>query len=146
MTRHPATRPMTIGTLSRRSGCSIDTIRYYERIGLLPAVGRSAGGHRLYGSEHDRRLRFIRRSRELGLSLDQVRQMLGRIGRDSCGCDDMRVLLVERAGEVRRKLAELRQLDRSLVKLIAACGDARLPNCRVVESMFAGGEAPARCC
>ncbi len=67
---------LTIGTLSARTGGHIETIRYYERIGLMPLAARSDGGHRLYGEEHVKRLGFIRRSRELGFTLDQIRTLL----------------------------------------------------------------------
>src|SRR5262245_43704187 len=78
----PAPRPttrLTIGTLSERTGCNVETIRYYERIGLMPRTARSDGGHRLYGEDHRKRLGFIRRSRELGFTLDQVRALLGLV-------------------------------------------------------------------
>ena len=71
---------LPIGELSRRSSVNIETIRYYERIGILPNPPRSAGGHRLYAKEHTQRLVFIRRSRQLGFSLDQVRELLGLSG------------------------------------------------------------------
>ena len=73
---------MTIGALSEHTDVNIETIRYYERIGILPSPPRSIGGHRLYANEHAERLVFIRRSRQLGFSLDQVRELLGlRTGR-----------------------------------------------------------------
>src|SRR5713101_2205053 len=77
MLRPPGTPTrLTIGPLSDRAGCNIETIRYYERIGLMPRAARSDGGHRLYGEEHVKRLGFIRRSRELGFTLDQIRTLL----------------------------------------------------------------------
>ena len=66
----------TIGTLSKATGCKVETIRYYERIGVLPLPPRTEGGHRAYGEEHLKRLNFVQRSRELGFSLNEVRQML----------------------------------------------------------------------
>jgi MerR family mercuric resistance operon transcriptional regulator len=70
------TPTMTIGPLSEKTGCNIETIRYYERIGMMPKPPRTAGGHRVYREEHLKRLTFIRRSRELGFTLDQVRNLL----------------------------------------------------------------------
>ena len=70
------TEELAIGELSKRSGVNVETIRYYERIGLMPRAARSDGGHRLYGEEHVKRLGFIRRSRELGFALDQIRTLL----------------------------------------------------------------------
>ena len=69
-------KPFTIGVLSKGTGCNIETIRYYEHIGLLPEPPRSQGGHRLYEEDHLGRLTFIRRSRELGFTLDEVRGLL----------------------------------------------------------------------
>ena len=67
------------GRLSKNTGCNIETIRYYERIGLLPAPPHSAGGHRLYGEAHLKRLTFVRRGRELGFTLDDIRGLLGLV-------------------------------------------------------------------
>lgn len=71
--------PLTIGALSDRTGCNMETIRYYERIGLMPRTARSDGGHRRYGEDHVKRLGFIRRTRELGFTLDQIRTLLGLV-------------------------------------------------------------------
>lgn len=71
-----ASSRLTIGPLSKRTGCNIETIRYYERVGLLPAPGRSPGGYRLYEDQHLKRLTFIRRARALGFSIDEVRKLL----------------------------------------------------------------------
>ena len=96
-----------IGALSSRTGCSIETIRYYERIGLLPAPPRSAGGHRVYDLDHLKRLTFIRRSRALGFTLDQVRGLLGLVDGGDFSCDDIRRLTLAHLGEIRDKIAEL---------------------------------------
>lgn len=138
----------TIGDLARRTGCSIDTIRYYERIDLMPKVERTEGGHRLYDSVHIQRLAFIRRIRMLGLGLDQVRQILGGIERNVYSCEEVRTLLIRCAAEVRNRIDELQKIERNLRAMVEGCGDAQLANCRVIESMLAGEDAMfnSRCC
>ena len=83
---------LTIGTLSHRTGCNIETIRYYERVGLLPAPVRSPGGYRLYGSQHLKRLTFIRRARSLGFSIDEVRTLLKLADERKRPCGEVRVV------------------------------------------------------
>ena len=137
-----------IGTLSRRTGCSIDTIRYYERMQLMPEVRRTAGGQRLYDGRHTRRLAFIRRSRTLGLGLGQVREVLRSIEENTCSCPEVRNLLAERAALIRGQIEELQKIERDLRDMVAACGDAQSVNCRVIEAMLAGGDGmlDAGCC
>ena len=144
----PTPEPFEIGALSRRTGCSIDTIRYYERIRLMPAVPRTDGGHRLYTHAHVRRVEFICRSRKIGLSLRQVRDLLEAMEQNICSCSDVRSLLSDRLAAVRNRIRDLRDLERNLCTMIDDCGDAELTNCRLMESMLAG-EATAketRCC
>lgn len=135
---------LSIGALSRRTGFSIDTIRYYETLGLLPAVARTSGGHRQYGDAHERRLSAIRRARRLGLRLKQMHAMFEG---NSRSCDDLRPMLRERADDVRRRLDELRALERDLQRLLDACGNAQLGSCRVIEAMLsAEDDVSARPC
>lgn len=146
--KHRKGRP-TIGDLAQRTGCSMDTIRYYERIGLLPPVERTRGGHRLYAEGHERRLAFIRRSRRLGLNLAQVRQIVGGIERDAYTCEDVRTLLSDCAAGVSRQIAELQEIEMNLRMMLRDCGDAELANCRMIEAMLAGEHAegePSCCC
>lgn len=149
MNTTPKARPpgMSIGEISRRTGLSIDTIRYYERLGLLANVERTAGGHRQYGTPHVRRLRFVRHGRRLGLPLDQLRILAER---EANSCTTFRSLLSRRAVEVRQQMAELRAIDRELRRLLEACGDGQRDTCSVVEAMLAGDEqaavAEGACC
>jgi MerR family transcriptional regulator, mercuric resistance operon regulatory protein len=129
---------LTIGTLSKRTGCNIETIRYYERIELMPHPTRSEGGHRLYGVGHVKRLGFIRRSRELGFTLDQIRTLLKLVdgGRYSCG--QVKRLTVEHLDEVQRKIADLRKIARVLEDMAAQCDGGKVPKCPVIDALFAG--------
>jgi MerR family mercuric resistance operon transcriptional regulator len=138
-----ATR-LTIGTLSERTGCNIETIRYYERIGLMPRTARSGGGHRLYGEDHMKRLGFIRRSRELGFTLDQVRTLLGLVDGRRYTCAQVKRITVEHLGEIHRKVADLRKIERVLKEMAAQCDGGAVPKCAVIDALFIAGLGPKR--
>ena len=130
---------LTIGTLSERTGCHIETIRYYERIGLMPRAARSDGGHRLYGNDHVKRLGFIRRSRELGFTLDQVRTLLGLVDGRRYTCAQVKRITVEHLGEIHRKVADLRKIERVLKDMAAQCEGGAVPKCAVIDALFREG-------
>ena len=99
---------LTIGPLSKRVGLNIETVRYYERAGLLPPPPRTEGGYRIYGDDHLKRLVFVRRSRELGFSLDEVRGLLGMVdGGYTCG--EVHSLTLAHLTDIRKKVADLRR-------------------------------------
>ena len=129
---------LTIGTLSERTVCHIETIRYYERIGLMPRAARSDGGHRLYGNDHVKRLGFIRRSRELGFTLDQVRTLLGLVDGRRYTCAQVKRITVEHLGEIHRKVADLRKIERVLKEMATQCDGGAVPKCAVIEALFRG--------
>jgi MerR family transcriptional regulator, mercuric resistance operon regulatory protein len=125
-----------IGELARQSGCNIETIRYYERIGLLPAPPRSVGRYRLYDAPDVRRLAFVRRARGLGFTLDQVRALLAlstKDGRDAC-CE-VHDLAAAPLGEVRTKIADLRAMDRILADAVRRCAAGELPGCPIIDAL-----------
>ena len=131
-------KPFTIGALSKGTGCHIETIRYYERIGLMPKPPRSPGGHRLYEEEHLRRLTFIRRSRELGFTLDEVRGLLRLVDGGSYTCTEVKALTLDHAAEVRRKVADLRKLERVLKEMAAECEGGEVPECPIIDALYQG--------
>ncbi|TMJ56601.1 MAG: helix-turn-helix domain-containing protein [Alphaproteobacteria bacterium] len=135
MARSPG---IQIGELSKRTGCNIETIRYYERISLLPAPPRSAGRYRTYDNADVRRLAFIRRARELGFTLDQVRALLALSENDRQGaCTEVRELAARHLGEVRAKIADLRALERVLADAVKRCAAAELSACPIIDALSA---------
>lgn len=144
-----ATPRLTIGALSRKTGCNIETIRFYEKVGLLPPPPRTAGGFRLYDRDHAARLVFIRRARELGFRLDEVRALL-RLAEDrEHTCAEARDMAAGHRREVREKIRDLRRLEKVLGEMVARCADGTLPECPLIEALFRAppkgdGEARAR--
>ena len=126
-----------IGELSRRSGCHIETIRYYERIGLLPVPERK-GRYRSYRSGDVERLAFVRRARALGFTLDEVRALLrlsGDHGRTACG--QVRQLALTHLADVKTKIADLKAMQRVLTEAVRRCEDGQQPRCPVIETLAA---------
>jgi MerR family mercuric resistance operon transcriptional regulator len=128
---------ISIGKLSEKTGCNIETIRYYERIGLLRKPARSAGGHRLYGAADLRRLTFVRRSRDLGFTIDTVRNLLDHMDGGDYACAEIRNIAEDHLAEVRRKLAELKRLERGLKDMIATCDGGEAADCPILETLYA---------
>ena len=127
-----------IGELSMRTGCNIETIRYYERISLLPAPARSAGHYRVYDTADVRRLAFIRRARELGFTLDEVRALLALSANDRQDtCAQVRELAAGHLAEVRAKIADLRAMERVLADAVRRCTAGELPGCPIIEALSA---------
>lgn len=121
--------------LAGRLGCNLETIRYYERIELLPEPARTASGHRLYSNEDQVRLRFILRARSLGFSVEDVRSLLGiNDGRPSCA--EVRALAEAHRGDIRKRIADLKQMDRRLGEIMAGCTGAETPDCALTDKLF----------
>lgn len=133
---------MTIGPLSEKTGCNIETIRYYERIGMMPKPPRTAGGHRVYREEHLKRLTFIRRSRELGFTLDQVRNLLLLVDGDDFTCDEVKTMTLEHADNVHRKINDLKKLERVLKDMVSQCDRGDVPDCPVIDALFQTKASP----
>ena len=128
-----------IGELSKRTGCNIETIRYYERIALLRAPARSAGRYRVYDTGDVRRLAFIRRARGLGFTLDEVRALLALSANDAQdACVDVRELAESHLAEVRGKIADLRAMERVLADAVRRCMVGEAPGCPIIDALSAG--------
>lgn len=133
---------ITIGELSRRTGCNVETVRYYERVGLIPPALRTAGRYRLYGDTDVRRLAFVRRARELGFTLNDVRTLLALAPGQSDGpCAQARDLAAAHLADVRSKIADLRAMERVLDDAVDRCAAGNTPNCPVIDAL-AGGRPP----
>jgi MerR family mercuric resistance operon transcriptional regulator len=127
---------LSIGSLSQQSGVNIETIRYYEKIGVMPKAERSAGGYRIYGPEHVKRLHFVRRGRELGFSLDELRGLLLLVDGHSYTCSEVYALTVEHLKDIRQKIADLRRLERVMSDMAARCTRDQIPECPVINALF----------
>ncbi len=126
---------LTIGTLGKRTGVNIETIRYYERIGLLPEAARSAGNYRVYGPAHVRRLVFIRKARDLGFPLEVVRALLELSDQPDRPCAVVDHLVEEQLAEVERKLSDLHRLRDELDRLAHQCRGGSISECRIIEAL-----------
>jgi MerR family transcriptional regulator, mercuric resistance operon regulatory protein len=128
---------LTIGKLSKLTGVNIETIRYYERIKMMPPPPRTASGRRLYDSTHLRMLAFIRRSRELGFSLDEIRALIRLGGPEKATCREVRKVATHHLQDIRAKLADLRKLEHLLAKTVAQCSGKTVPDCPVLDILDA---------
>jgi len=127
---------IAIGELSRRTQCNIETIRYYERIGLLPRPHRSGGRFRRYKSDDVARLRFIRRARQLGFTLDEVRVLMrlaGTADTDDHTRAEARRLVATHVADIRAKIADLQAMDCVLSAAICECETGQQPRCPLIE-------------
>ncbi len=128
-------RTVAIGVLSKRTGVKIETIRYYERIGIMPNPPRTEGGQRIYGETHMKRLTFVRRSRELGFSLDDVRALLSLADGGEFTCGEVKEMTVAHIGDIRRKIADLRRMERVLKEMASKCDGGDVPDCPILETL-----------
>jgi MerR family mercuric resistance operon transcriptional regulator len=127
---------LAIGTLSRLSGVNIETIRYYERVKMLAPPPRTAGGRRIYGANDLRILVFIRRARELGFSLDEIRALLRLGGPAKASCREVREIAAHHLEDIRRKVSDLKKLERLLARTVARCSGRIAPECPVLYQPF----------
>lgn len=124
---------LAIGELSRLTGVNVETIRYYERIKMLPKPPRTASGRRAYGATDLRILAFIRRSRELGFSLEEIRALLRLGAPGMASCSEVKEIAGHHLKDIRAKIADLAKLERILAKTIARCSGNRVPDCPVLD-------------
>ena len=126
---------LSIGELGRRTNTKVETVRYYERIGLLASPARTEGNYRSYGETDLNRLSFIRRARDLGFPLDQVRALLGLSDQRDHPCDEVDEMVQAHLNAVERKIADLQALKRELGSLLTQCRGGRISDCRVIEAL-----------
>lgn len=124
---------VTIGELSLLTGVNRETIRYYEKIRLLPSPPRTRSGRRLYGAPERRVLSFIRRARELGFTLEEIRALLKLGGPERGPCADVREIASRHLADIKTKRADLLRLERVLSQTISKCAKGRAPRCPILE-------------
>jgi MerR family mercuric resistance operon transcriptional regulator len=126
---------IAIGELSRRTGVNIETIRYFERIGVLATPPRTSGGRRVYGSDHVRVLAFIRRARDLGFTPAEVRAIVSLGGPGQASCNEVREIAAHHLEGVRAKMADLAQIERLLASTIDQCKGEDATDCAVLDML-----------
>lgn len=125
----------TVGTLAKVADTKAVTIRYYEQVGLLPSAGRSTAGYRFYTDEERDRLLFIRRSRSLGFSLDDIRELLGFADRRDASCAGVDAKVEGQLEQVRMRIRDLQGLEAELERLTVCCQGGVIEQCRIIESL-----------
>ncbi len=129
---------ITIGRLARAAGCRVETVHYYERTGLMPEPARSPGGHRLYADVDAHRLGFIRRCRELGFGIAQIRTLLGFVDEPDHSCGEVRAVANAQLREVDAKIADLMRLKGALETMVDQCrGESYAADkCPIIDALF----------
>ncbi len=135
-------RGIAAGQLAQAAGVNLETVRYYETIGLMPAPPRTSGGHRVYDDDHVRRLAFIRRGRELGFSIDEIRALLILNDPRHGSCAEVKDIASTHLTEVRRKLADLTRLESILAASVARCTSEPLAPCPVLDMLGPEASSP----
>ena len=132
---HKKGSSLTRGELARATGCNIETIRYYEKAGLLPEPPRTRAGYRIYSSAHASRVRFILRARDLGFPMEDIRGLLGLEDGTAPSCADVRERTERHLADIRAKIADLQRMEAVLSTTAARCSGADVPDCPVLETI-----------
>ncbi len=125
-----------IGKMSSETGVNIETIRYYERIGLMPKPDRTQGGNRQYNTDQLKRLFFIRKCRELGFKIEEIRALLQMVDREDFTCSQVHAMTIEHLENVKMKLSDLKRMEKTLKLMAAQCSRGDVPECPVIETLF----------
>lgn len=134
-THHKPVKVIRRSDLSRMTGCNLETIRYYENIGVMPEPPRTSKNYRAYDESHVGRLRFIMRSRELGFTLEEVRDLLALVDGGAQTCGEVQGLANTHLASVRAKIADLRRIERVLSTTVAQCTGDDVPDCPVIDAL-----------
>ncbi|WP_299616853.1 helix-turn-helix domain-containing protein [uncultured Tateyamaria sp.] len=129
-------RSIRRGDLARATGCNLETIRYYEKIGIMPDPPRNTKGYRSYDDAHVRRLKFVMRSRDLGFTLEEVRGLLGLVDEQSRTCAEVQVIAEDHLTDVRAKIADLKRIEGVLSDTVARCTGDAAPECAVIDALL----------
>ena len=128
----------SIGQLAKKSHCKVETVHYYEKTGLMPEPPRTEGGHRQYALADVKRLNFIRRSRELGFSIKQIKELLKFIDEPDHYCGEVKAMAMLQAREVQKKIDDLQRLKAALNTMVTQCKGQNLTidNCPIIEALY----------
>jgi len=129
-------KEITRGELAKRTGCNIETIRYYEKIGLIPEPPRSASGYRQYDEHHENRLRFVMRGRELGFTIGDLTSLLDLVDRRAVSCGEVERLAKSHLRSVREKICDLRRMESTLSDTVRSCSGQDVPDCPLIDRLF----------
>jgi MerR family mercuric resistance operon transcriptional regulator len=132
-------RGYAIGEVSRLTGVNIETVRYYERIELLPKPDRTAGGNRQYNQDQLKQLFFIKRARELGFSIREIRGLLAMALNTEFTCAEVHDITIEHLTSVQEKITSLQRLEAVLKDMAAECGRGDVPDCPILDTLFEVG-------
>lgn len=130
-------RGYPIGAMSRETGVNIETIRYYERIEIMPKPDRTEGGNRQYNRDQFKRLFFIKRCRELGFSIEEIKALLWMVDQAEFTCGEVHEMTIEHLANVKKKISDLRRLEKSLKTMAAECSKGDIPECPIIDTLFA---------
>lgn len=135
MTDHVSGKRLQRAELARRTGCNLETIRYYEKTGMMPDPPRTTSGYRVYDDSHLSRLRFILRARELGFSIEQIRGLLDLVDGGTQTCAEVKERTDRHLADVRAKIADLKRIEKVLAATAAQCSGEDVPECPVLEAL-----------
>lgn len=135
MLYHENVSNLSRGELARLTDCNIETIRYYEKIGMLPDPPRTATGYRVYSAPHVARLRFILRGRALGFSMEEIRGLLGLEDGAAPTCADVKERTERHIADIRARIADLRRIEAVLAATASRCSGAEIPECPVLDAI-----------
>ncbi len=128
-------RDLAIGELAGTTGCKVQTIRYYEQIGLMPHPPRTSGGQRRYADEHVSRLAFIRHARDLGFDIEAIRQLLALADQPDLRCGEVDQIARQRVAEIDTKIEQLAGLRSEMKRMIRQCKRGRISECRIIGTL-----------
>ena len=129
-------KSMKRAEIAKLTSCNLETVRYYEKTGVIPAPPRSEAGYRQYSEEHVRRLRFVIRGRELGFSLNELKALLSLVDRRAVTCREVEKLTQIHLDSVRRKIKDLKRMEQVLAKTLKHCSGDDVPDCPVIDALF----------
>ncbi len=132
---------MKIGELANATGTKVETVRYYEKIGLLTPPARTLANYRDYGSEHLARLSFIRRARDLGFTLEAVRELLTLSDNKAQSCEAVDGIARVHLTDIDRKVRDLKSLGLELSRVLGSCSNGTVAECKIIETLAPRGKA-----